>query len=168
MALVRTLRRTPTSAFGALTPFTAVPAFEDMTNRMRRFFDEPDFGLFDTALAPTTLGWMPAMEITESANELVLTAELPGMERKDVDVSVEEGVLTIRGEKLEERKEGEEGKKFYLSERNYGAFERSFTLPRTVDASKVAADFTKGILTVHMPKSAETKPKGRKIEIGGT
>ena len=70
-----------------------------------------------------------------------------------------------RGEKLEERKEGEEGTKFYLSERSYGSFQRAFTLPRAVDAAKISAEFVKGVLTVHMPKTADAKVKGRKIDI---
>jgi HSP20 family protein len=86
------------------------------------------------------------------------------MELKDIDVAVEEGVLTIRGEKVEEHKE-EEDKKVYLYERSYGSFERSFKLPPGVDPAKVNAEFSKGVLKVHLPKDGEAKPKGRKIEI---
>jgi HSP20 family protein len=165
MSLVKATRRIPRLAFQPFSSLGAMPMFDDVENRMRRFFDTGDFGAFDAALAPVT-GWMPAMEISESADELTVTAELPGMEQKDIDVSIDDGVLTIRGEKLEERKEGEEGKKFYLSERNYGSFQRTFTLPRTVDAAKISAEFVKGVLTVRLPKTAEQKAKGRKIEIG--
>jgi HSP20 family protein len=153
----RRASRVPLPAFPG-----AVPTFENLENRMRRFM-EGDFAAFDGGDVAT---WMPAMEIAETAAELTLTAELPGMDVKDVDVSVDDGVMVIRGEKTEERKEGEEGKKFYLNERTYGAFERSFTLPRSVDAAKVTAEFTKGVLTVRMPKTNGNAPKGRKIEIG--
>ena len=93
------------------------------------------------------------------------------MEKKDVDIVVEEGVLTIRGEKLEEKFDDKEGKaedikKFHLVERSYGSFQRAFTLPRTVDATKIVADFNKGVLKVTMPKLEEAKIKGRKIPIG--
>jgi len=108
---------------------------------------------------------MPATEIIETAEELTLTAELPGMDQKDIDVSVGEGVLTFRGEKLEEKKEVEADKKVYLFERNYGSFERSFALPSTVDIAKITAAFDKGVLTIHLPKTLEAKAKGRKVEI---
>jgi HSP20 family protein len=85
------------------------------------------------------------------------------MDQKDVDVSVENGVLTIRGEKTDEREK--EDKKTYLYERSYGAFQRSFMLPTTVETDKIAAEFEKGVLKVHLPKDGEAKPKGRKIEI---
>jgi HSP20 family protein len=86
------------------------------------------------------------------------------MELKDITVNVEDGVLTISGEKIEEKKE-EEDKKVYLYERCYGSFQRTFSLPTGVDASKVNAEFSKGVLRVHIPKNAEVKPAGRKVEI---
>jgi HSP20 family protein len=86
------------------------------------------------------------------------------MDEKDIDVAVEDGILTVRGQKTEERKE-EEDKKVYLYERNYGSFERSFALPSTIDPGKVTAEFTKGVLKVHLMKDAVSKPKGRKVEI---
>jgi HSP20 family protein len=99
----------------------------------------------------------------------MVTAELPGLDQKDVDVSVEDGLLTIKGEKIQEREEkkerDEEQKKVYLYERSYGSFYRSFALPPAVDAAKVNAVCAKGVLKVHLPKSAEAKPNGRKIEI---
>ncbi len=99
------------------------------------------------------------------ANELLLTAELPGIDRKDIDISVDDGVLTLRGEKIEEKKEADEEKKYHLFERNYGTFQRSFTLPTGVDPNKISAEFDKGVLKVHLPKTAEAKVKGRKIEV---
>jgi len=87
------------------------------------------------------------------------------MDRKDIDIAIDDGILTVRGEKTEEKKDENEEKKYYLFERSYGAFHRSFTLPRTVDVSKIAGEFDKGVLKVHMPKTPEAKVKGRKIEI---
>lgn len=166
MSLVKFTHRQPRSLFPTLSALPGFSAFDDVENRMRRFFEKGDIAALDTDLLAQPLGWLPAVEISETKDELTLTAELPGMEQKDIDISVEDSVLMIRGEKFEERKEGEDGKKFYLCERNYGSFQRAFTLPRMVDASKVAADFNKGVLTIHMPKTAEHKTKGRKIEIG--
>src|SRR5450759_692946 len=144
ISLVKFTRRQPRIAFSTLPVMGGVSTLDDVENGMRRFIESGDLSAFDGGSMTQPIGWMPAMEISESANELTLTAELPGMDHKDVDLSMDDGVLNVRGEKVEERKEGEEGKSFYLSERSYGSFQRSFTLPRSVDAGKVTADFTKG------------------------
>jgi HSP20 family protein len=85
------------------------------------------------------------------------------MDQKDIDLSVDDGVLSIRGEKTDEREH--EDKKVHLYERSYGSFQRSFTLPSDVDAAKISAEFEKGVLKIHLPKDGEAKPKGRKIAI---
>ena len=167
MALVRFTRRQPRVAFPGFVPATSFPTFDDVENRMSRFIERALNEPFAALPSPEAIGWLPAMDIVETSKELVLTAELPGMELKDIDVSVEEGVLTIRGEKIEEKKE-EEDKKIYLYERSYGTFQRAFALPTGADASKVNAEFAKGVLKVHIPKSGELKPAGRKVEIKAT
>jgi HSP20 family protein len=144
-----------------LTRRTTAP-LEDMaqvTNRLRRLFDTP----FDFDLFPQPMGWLPAVQVTENPAELLLTAELPGMTEKDVELFVEGNVLTLRGEKKEERKEEDEGRKVYLWERSYGTFTRSFTLPTEVETEKIRAEFKDGVLALHLPKTE--KAKGRKIEI---
>lgn len=166
MALVKFQRRPARIAF---PDFSAgvFPGFDDAENRMNRFIDRVFNEPFGTLALPETIGWIPAMDVAENAKELTLSAELPGMDQKDIDVSVEDGVLTIKGEKLEERKE-EEDKKSYLVERSYGTFHRSFALPPNVNGDKVSAEFDKGVLKVHLPKDAEVKPKGRKVDIKTT
>lgn len=132
---------------------------DTLSNRLGQMFDE---GGFPT---PSNGGnWMPAVNVEETADHLVLTAELPGMKREDVELEVENNILTIRGEKSEERQEGDENKRYHVWERSYGAFQRSFTLPRTVKADEIAAEFKDGILYVRMPKSSEAK--SRRITIG--
>jgi HSP20 family protein len=163
MALVKFQRRPARIAFPDFAP-GVFPGFEDAENRMNRFIDRVFNEPFGTLTLPETIGWIPAMDIAENATELMFSAELPGMDQKDVDVTVEDGVLTIKGEKLEERKE-EEDKKAYLVERSYGTFHRSFALPPNVNGDKITAEFDKGVLKVHLPKDAEVKPKGRKVEI---
>jgi HSP20 family protein len=166
MALVRLQRRAPRSlfpGFAASTAFPSLPSFEDVENRMSRFIERALNEPFSATFAEP-IGWAPAIDLVETPKEFTLTAELPGMDLKDVDVSVEDGVMTLRGEKMEERKE-EDDRKVYLYERSYGAFQRSFALPAGVDASKVSAEFQKGVLKVHIPKDGEAVPKGRKIEI---
>ncbi len=107
----------------------------------------------------------PRVDISESKSGYKLTAELPGLNEKDIDISVTGRMLSIRGEKREERDVDE--KDYHLSERSYGAFRRSFTLPEGVDAEKIDASFDKGVLTVTLPKSAEAKSKQRKISVKG-
>jgi len=167
MALVRLARRQPRTAlppFPSAGTFPAIPSFEDLESRMNKFiervFTEPlSMGL------PEAIGWVPAMDIVENEKELTLIVELPGLEKKDVEISIEEGVLTLRGEKVEERKENGAEKKYYLFERMFGSFNRTFTLPRFVDANLIAAEFDKGVLKIHLPKTAEAETKGRKIDI---
>ncbi len=153
----------------AITKFRPTPAaslfpvMENLPNRLRRMFDDAFYGM--EPVYTQAIGLVPPAEIVESKEELILTLELPGMLKKDVDISVEEGVLTIKGEKLEERKEGDEERKYHLWERTYGTFTRSFALPNTVDTTKIIAAFTNGVLTVKLPKTVEAKAKGRKIEV---
>ena len=122
--------------------------------------------LFNLAFgsAPSFAGWSPAVDVREDKDSFIVTAELPGLAASDVDVSVENGVLSISGEKREEREEVEEDGSHHLMERRYGKFQRNFSLPRSVDADKVGAKFENGILQVTLPKSAAAKP--RRIKIG--
>jgi HSP20 family protein len=108
--------------------------------------------------------WAPAVDIRETDREIALTVELPGIKPDNVDVSVDNGVLSIRGEKREERTEGEEGR-YHLLERRRGAFFRSFVLPQGVDEEQIDANFEHGLLTVRIPKAALPQP--RRIQIGG-
>jgi HSP20 family protein len=165
MALVRFTRRQPRVGFPGFSGATTLPTFDDVENRMSRFIDRALSDPFNSEAFPQFIGWVPATEIVETPEELMLTAELPGMDQKNIDVSIEDGVLTLRGEKLEEKKETETDKKVHLYERNYGSFERSFALPLVVDSPKITAAFDKGVLKIHMPKSVEAKAKGRKVEV---
>ena len=106
-------------------------------------------------------GWAPAVDMVDHKEEFVLRADLPGLDEKDIEVTVEDGTVTIRGERKEETEEKKEG--YYVSERSYGVFARTLPLPAGVEADKVRATFKKGVLEVHLPKAKETK--GKKIEI---
>lgn len=142
-------------------PFTTGMNRELEDERMRRLFGDT-FAMDKEALP---LGWYPPVEVVENKDEFVLTAELPGLKEKDVELVFEKDILTLKGEKMEELKEVDAEKRYHLIERNYGAFQRSFTFPATVNATKIAAEFKEGILTVHLPKSTEAKVSGHKIEI---
>jgi HSP20 family protein len=107
-------------------------------------------------------GWVPAVDVREDNKEIVLEIELPGIKPSDVDVTAENGVLTIRGEKQSTSTEGNEGR-YHVVERTYGSFTRSFQLPSAVDERSIEADFEDGLLSVRIPKAALAQP--RKIEI---
>jgi HSP20 family protein len=105
----------------------------------------------------------PAVDVAESEKAYELTAELPGMDEKNIEVKVADGSLTIKGEKQEEKEEKK--KDYYLHERHFGSFERSFALPEGVDTNKIEAAFKKGVLTVTLPKKPEAQKPAKKIEI---
>lgn len=109
-----------------------------------------------------SLGWAPTVDFAENDDTFVLTAELPGVRANDVHVEVDDGILVLKGEKREEHRE--HTKEFRLYEREYGTFERRFTLPRSAEAEEASASFENGVLTVELPKRKGTK--GRKIRIG--
>lgn len=161
MALIKS-RRGPMRGTVAFPGFTPMPTFDELENRMRKMFDG-NFLPVESELFAQPLGFLPAADVVETEELVTLSLELPGLEKKDIDISVEDGVLTIRGEKLEEKKE--EAKRYHLVERTFGTFQRAFTLPRSVDPAKISAEFEKGVLTVKLPKTAEAKAKGRKVEI---
>lgn len=105
------------------------------------------------------------IEVNETDEAYEVVAELPGLDEKDIEVEVVNGMLTIKGEKTAEREEKEKEKNCYFSERSYGAFRRSFRIPEDVDQEKISADFSKGVLTVKLPKMPETQSKPQKINV---
>jgi HSP20 family protein len=108
-------------------------------------------------------GFWPQVDVTETDKEIKVCAEIPGVDPKDIDVSVQDGTLTIKGEKKYEREENEKGQ--YRMERSYGAFERTITLPAEVDESKPKADFKKGVLKLTFPKRAGAESRRKKIPV---
>ena len=112
-------------------------------------------------------GWTPAVDIHETEQELTFAVELPGIKLEDIEVTAVDGVLTIHGERCEERNEGEEGR-YHLVERNYGSFMRRFQLPPGVDSEKIGADIEHGMLRVRIPKAALPQPKRIEIKPAAT
>lgn len=112
---------------------------------------------------PTKFATTPAVDVTETDKGYEITAELPGLDEKNIEVNLANGGLTIKGEKKEEKEE--KNKDYYVSERRYGAFERYFTLPEGVDAGKIEATFKNGVLKVALPKTAEAQKPAKKIEV---
>jgi len=129
---------------------------------MERLFGSwPAFPEKEEALLPTE--WAPRVDITETEKEFVIKAELPEVKKEEVKVTVENGVLSIAGERKIEKEE--KGKKYHRVERAYGRFERSFTLPEGMEPKKVTSEFKDGMLTVHLPKNPETKPKTVEVKV---
>ena len=106
------------------------------------------------------------MDVCERENEYEITAELPGMDASNVDVKLSEGVLTIKGEKEEQKEEKQ--KDYHVSERRFGSFQRSFELPEGIDEDKIQASFEKGVLTIKLPKGTEAQKPEKKIPISST
>jgi HSP20 family protein len=141
--------------------------FDTMRNRLRQFFPE-SFGralVEPSEFLAEPVGWVPAVDLTETPEEFVAVVELPGMKPADVTVECEDDTLTIRGTKESEKKEDNEKNRVHLYERSYGTFFRSFAFPKPVNAEKVAAEFSNGMLTIKIPKAAEVKSAAKKIEI---
>ncbi len=133
--------------------------FRQLTNlrdEIDRLFESPLSG-FGELTQPFMGGWMPAVDLFEDKDNFVLKAELPGMKKEDIEVSVHEGVLTISGERKEEKEHKDA--ESYRAERFFGRFHRTVSLPTAVAAEKVAAGYKDGILTVTRPKAEEAKPK---------
>jgi HSP20 family protein len=120
--------------------------------------------LFEDTFARDGNNWTPAVDIKESDNDIRIDLELPGLRPEDVEITAENGLLTIRGEKRSERKEGEDGR-YHVVERSYGTFMRTFTLPQGVDETQIQAEFNDGVLSIRIPKSALPQP--RRIQISG-
>jgi HSP20 family protein len=132
-------------------PFREVLTLQDRMNRL--FGDAPSRWTEDEPGG----AWAPAVDIFEMGDDLVVRAELPGVQKDDIEVSVENGVLTIRGERRKEKELQEEN--VHRIERRYGSFVRSFTLPTTVSAEKIKATYKDGVLDLVLPKAEEAKPK---------
>ena len=106
---------------------------------------------------------MPAIDVVDKNNAFVIKAELPGMKVDDIDITIEDRTLTIKGERKTEREE--KGEEYYRSEGTYGRFLRSITLPSRVDASKIEANYENGILEITVPKTVDTEPKQIKVAV---
>lgn len=146
----------------ATSPFDVMRELAVMQERMNRIWGSSiDRGSEDV----TSRGsWMPPVDIYETADrQIVLKAELPGLKREDIDLTVENSTLTIRGERRRDEGVGED--RYHRVERAYGPFTRSFTLPNTIDGAKVRAEYRDGVLTVTLPAREETRPRQIQVNV---
>ena len=136
--------------------------FAQLQNRINRAFSDA-YSRNDDGLT-TSGSWVPPVDIFQNGeHEIVLKAEVPDMTREDIDITVDGGTLTIKGEKKLSNEAKEE--QYHRIERHYGSFSRSFSLPQTVDTAKVAADYKNGVLTVRLPLREEAKPRQIKVDV---
>ena len=155
-----------TTPLRALSPQRRDDFFGDYQRTMNRFIKDAFYVNPDRLVDwqdSTAKTFLPSLDYHEEDDKIVVSAELPGLSHKEVEVTVEENVLIIRGEKKEEKEERGKGK--YFTERRYGSFERSMTLPTKTDKEKIAASFDKGVLKVTIPKLAEAAKDVKKIAI---
>lgn len=135
----------------------------DMQSQMNRLFR--DYGTPGSREEAIGTNFVPPVDVYEDEHGITLKMEVPGVDEKDIDVRVENNVLTVTGERRFEKEEKQEN--FQRVERRYGSFTRSFTLPNTVDTDNVQANYDKGVLNIHLTKRAEARPKQIKVNIGG-
>ena len=145
-----------------VTRFDPFREFVTLQDRMNRLFRETPPEGREEAL--TTSTFAPPVDVYEDEHNITLKIEVPGIDEKDIDVRIENNTLTVHGERKFEKEEKEEN--YRRVERQYGSFTRTFTLPNTVDAEKVEANYDKGVLKVRLAKKAEAKPKQIKVNVG--
>jgi HSP20 family protein len=150
-----------------MTVLTRFEPFRDLSTlqeRMNRLFRE-SYNEAGRDESLTTSSFAPAVDVYEDEHTVTLKIEVPGIDEKDIDVRIENNVLTVHGERKIEKEEKEEN--YRRVERQYGSFTRTFTLPTTVDSENVQATYDKGVLKIALPKKAEAKPKQIKVNVGG-
>lgn len=147
--------------------------FDALHRQVNQLFDAFGYNGWPSSFGSTSFGlepgWLtetatvPAVDIVEKDNAYEITADLPGIDEKNIEVQLNNGRLTIRGEKAEEKQEKK--KDYFLQERHVGSFERSFAIPEAVDGDKISATFNRGVLTVSLPKKPEAKNQVKKIDV---
>jgi len=145
-----------------LTRWEPFRELNTLQSRLIRLFEEQTRGGSEESL--TAGAFVPAVDVYEDEHSIQLKLEVPGIDEKDLDIKVENNILTVSGERKFEKDEKEEN--FRRVERRYGSFVRSFTLPTTVDSEAITADYTAGVLKLRLAKRAEAKPKQIKVNIG--
>ena len=170
--MTKVMRKVPEGA--TLVPKSGQP-FDSLRKEVDRLFENFDVGFWRMPIRPSVVasepfwqselswGTVPPVDVVEKDQAYEITAELPGLDEKDVEVKHSNGMLTIKGEKKEESEEKKQG--FYVSERSYGSFERSFRVPESVNADEIEATFKKGVLTLVLPKKPEAQSAAKQITV---
>jgi len=136
---------------------------EEMSERLNRIFGRPDATHSNGKEMLMVADWIPLVDISETDGEFEIRAELPEVRKEDLKVTLEDGVLTLQGERRQEHEE--RGRKIHRSERPYGRFVRSFSIPDVVDDTKMRAEFKNGVLYLRLPKSEKAKPRAIEVKV---
>ena len=147
----------------ALVRWDPFRELEEVSDRLNRMFARPATRTTNGKETMIVADWVPSVDISESDGEYQIKAEIPDVKKEDVKVTLEDGVLTIQGERKHEQEE--KGKKYHRIERSYGSFVRTFSLPDVIDEDKVKAEFKEGVLNLHLPKSEKAKPKAIDVKV---
>lgn len=147
----------------ALVRWDPFRELEEVSDRLNRMFARPAARTSNGKETMIVADWTPSVDISETESEYQIKAEIPDVKKEDVKVTVEDGVLTIQGERKQEKEE--KGKKFHRIERSYGSFVRTFSLPDVIEEEKVKAEFKDGVLNLHLPKSEKAKPKAIEVKV---
>lgn len=142
-----------------LTKWSYLPTISSLQNEMNRMMDR----IFREGSLTETGMWLPPIDLSETNDKITVKAEIPGIDPKDIDISIQENTLFLKGEKREEKEE--KGKNYYRVERQYGSFSRSVVLPATVDTDKITAECKNGVLEITLQKKEEVKPKQISIKV---
>lgn len=171
--MTETITKLPVKTEKAAPALTPWRPFDNLRREIDRLFDDFDVGLWRSPFGrsffdiqpfwPRESWAIPAVDVVETEKGYEVSAELPGMDEKNIEVKFADGILTIKGEKHAEKEEKK--KDYYLSERSFGSFLRSFQVPEGVDSEKIEANFKNGVLTVTLPKSAEAQKAAKKIAV---
>src|SRR6478735_3694111 len=141
----------------ALVRWDPFRELEDVSDRLNRMFARPAMHMSNGRETKIVADWMPSVDISETEGEYQITAEIPDVKKEDIKITLEEGVLTIQGQRKQETED--KGARYHRIERYYGSFARTFSLPDVIEVERVKAEFKDGVLNLHLPKSAKAKPK---------
>ena len=147
----------------ALVRWDPFRELEEVSDRLNRMFERPATRTSNGKETMIVADWTPSVDISETAEEYQIKAEIPDVKKEDVKVTLEDGVLTIQGQRKQQKEE--EGTKYHRIERSYGSFVRTFSLPDVIEAEKVRAEFKDGVLNLHLPKSEKAKPKAIEVKV---
>jgi HSP20 family protein len=161
-------------AFGAIRPFRKngrelgnqwQGPVSSLSREMNKLFNDffTDFDVNPLGTLARSSDFVPRLDLEEKDNEYVVTAELPGMDQKDIELSIEDDTLILKGEKKNESED--KGKNYYRMERSYGSFQRAIALGEEIDTDNVKAGFSKGVLTINLPKTGKAKESRKRIEV---
>jgi HSP20 family protein len=147
----------------ALVRWDPFRELEEVSDRLNRMIARPATRSSNGKETMIVADWTPSVDISETESEYQIKAEIPDVKKEDVKVTLEDGVLTIQGERKYEKEE--KGRKYHRIERSYGSFVRTFSLPDVIDDDKVKAEFKDGVLNLHLPKSEKAKPKAIEVKV---